>query len=49
MEQFTVETPASYQVTFNEDGTVNIVADCNNAAGTYTDADGALTIGGLAP
>ncbi len=37
-EQFTVETPESYQVTFNEDGTVNIVADCNNAAGTYTDA-----------
>ena len=44
MEQFKVETPASYQVTFNADGTVNIVADCNNAAGTYTDKDGALAI-----
>ena len=39
-----METPASYQVTFNVDGTVAIVADCNNAAGTYTDKDGALTI-----
>ena len=43
-EQFTVETPANYQVTFNADGTVNIVADCNNAAGSYTAQDGALTI-----
>jgi D-alanyl-D-alanine carboxypeptidase len=41
---FTVETPESYQVTFNEDGTVAIVADCNNAAGSYTDDDGALAI-----
>ena len=44
VEQFKVETPASYQVTFNADGTVAVVADCNNAAGTYTDQDGALTI-----
>ena len=36
-EQFTVETPASYG-DLNADGTVNIVADCNNAAGTYTAA-----------
>ncbi len=43
-EQFTVEMPESYQVTFNADGTANIVADCNNASGTYTDQDGALTI-----
>jgi D-alanyl-D-alanine carboxypeptidase len=41
---FTVETPESYQVTFNEDGTVAIAADCNNATGTYTDEDGTLTI-----
>ncbi|MCB0206926.1 MAG: META domain-containing protein, partial [Anaerolineae bacterium] len=34
--QFKVEAPESYQVTFNEDGTVSVVADCNNAAGTYT-------------
>ena len=44
MEQFKVETPASYRLTFNEDGTVSIVADCNNAAGSYTATDGALTI-----
>ncbi|MBP8291178.1 MAG: serine hydrolase [Caldilineaceae bacterium] len=43
-EQVTVETPASYQVTFAADGTVAILADCNNAAGTYTDQAGALTI-----
>lgn len=43
-EQLKVETPASYQLTFNADGTLTIVADCNNAAGTYTDQDGALTI-----
>ena len=42
--QFKVEAPESYQVTFNEDGTVSVVADCNNAAGTYTDEDGALTV-----
>lgn len=44
METVEVETPESYQVTFNEDGAVNVVADCNNASGTYTDQDGALTI-----
>jgi heat shock protein HslJ len=43
-ETFNVETPESYQVTFNGDGAVAIMADCNNAAGTYTDQDGALTI-----
>ena len=42
-EEFKVAAPASYLLTFNEDGTVNIVADCNNAAGSYTAADGALT------
>jgi D-alanyl-D-alanine carboxypeptidase len=43
-EQFKVESPASYQLTFQADGTLAIVADCNNAAVTYTDQDGALTI-----
>ncbi|MCB0246722.1 MAG: META domain-containing protein, partial [Anaerolineae bacterium] len=43
-DKVTVETPDSYQVTFSEDGTVAVVADCNNAAGTYTDEDGALTV-----
>ena len=36
----TVEAPASYMVTFKDDGTVEIKADCNNASGTYTQ-DGA--------
>jgi len=31
-----VETPASYMVTFKDDGTVDIKADCNNAFGTFT-------------
>lgn len=44
VEQVDIETPESYLLAFAEDGTVSIVADCNNAAGTYTDEDGALTI-----
>jgi D-alanyl-D-alanine carboxypeptidase len=39
-EEVTVETPASYMVTFKDDGRVDIKADCNNATGTYT-LDGA--------
>lgn len=31
-----VETPGNYLLTFHEDGTVEIKADCNNAAGTYS-------------
>jgi D-alanyl-D-alanine carboxypeptidase len=44
VEQFDVDSPESYLVTFDEDGTVNIKADCNNAIGSYTDDAGALTI-----
>jgi heat shock protein HslJ len=36
VEQFTLDNPVSYQLTFNQDMTVNIVADCNNAIGSYT-------------
>jgi D-alanyl-D-alanine carboxypeptidase len=43
-EQFNVTDPGSYMVTFAIDGSVSIKADCNNAAGTYTTNDGALTI-----
>jgi D-alanyl-D-alanine carboxypeptidase len=39
-ETIVVEDPASYLVTFNDDGTVEIKADCNGASGTYT-LDGA--------
>ncbi len=34
-EQLDVESPASYSLVFNSDGTVNITADCNNAQGSY--------------
>ncbi|MCB0124092.1 MAG: META domain-containing protein, partial [Caldilineaceae bacterium] len=45
VEQFDIETPENYTVTFNTDGTVNIKADCNNASGSYTaDDNGSLAI-----
>ncbi len=40
-----VGDPTRYAITFNEDGTVNITADCNSVLGTYTTADdGSLAI-----
>ena len=50
-EEVTVETPASYMVTFKDDGTVDIKADCNDASGTYT-LDGAnvtIEVGAATP
>jgi heat shock protein HslJ/C-terminal processing protease CtpA/Prc len=44
LQQFEVEMPENYLLTFNEDGTVNIKADCNQASGSYTDDAGSLTI-----
>lgn len=44
VEQFEVETPENYVITFHEDGMVEIVADCNNASGSYTADDSNLTI-----
>ena len=52
LQQFDVEDPESYTLTFTEDsgaapgasGTVAIVADCNNALGSYTEDAGSLTI-----
>jgi D-alanyl-D-alanine carboxypeptidase len=44
VEQFEVENPTSYTLTFNQDGTLNIVADCNNALGSYTTDGSSLTI-----
>jgi D-alanyl-D-alanine carboxypeptidase len=44
VDQFKVEQPESYQLTFQDDGTVAIKADCNNAGGTYTADDSSLTI-----
>jgi LysM repeat protein/heat shock protein HslJ len=35
-EGFDVQSPLSYLLTFNQNGTVNVIADCNNANGNYT-------------
>jgi heat shock protein HslJ len=34
--QYNLENPGNYQLTFHDNGTVDIKADCNNASGTYT-------------
>lgn len=44
VEQFDVEMPDRYRVLFNQDGAIEIVADCNNAAGDYTSDAGALAV-----
>jgi len=44
LEQFEVEMSENYSVTFNEDGTLNVMAVCNNASGSYTVDDSSLTI-----
>jgi heat shock protein HslJ len=45
VEQFDIADPENYTIAFNPDGTVNVKADCNNAAGTYAaDDSGSLTI-----
>jgi heat shock protein HslJ len=36
----TVPTPAQYTITFNMDGTVNGLADCNSFSGTYSQVSG---------
>jgi amidase len=43
-EEFAVENPAGYQLTFNSDATLAITADCNQAAGSYQGEGGKLTI-----
>jgi heat shock protein HslJ len=35
-QQYSVENPENYTLAFQDDGTVNIKADCNNAVGAYT-------------
>lgn len=44
VEQYSVDNPQNYVVTFNNDATLNIVADCNNAMGSYVIADTSITI-----
>lgn len=36
METITAADPARYTITFNDDGTANVVADCNSVTATYT-------------
>ena len=43
-QQFNVDDPENYTITFQDDGTVNIKADCNNAMGSYTIDDSSITI-----
>lgn len=44
VQQFAVENPMSYTLTFQEESRVAVVADCNNASGSYTADDSRLTI-----
>ncbi len=44
-QDYLVPATADYTLVFNDDGTVNVVADCNVGAGTYTvNSDATLTI-----
>ncbi|MCB0129008.1 MAG: META domain-containing protein, partial [Caldilineaceae bacterium] len=36
MQQITIDTPKSYTLTFLDDGSIQIQADCNNATASYT-------------
>jgi heat shock protein HslJ len=40
----TVKTPANYLITFNEDGSASIQADCNLVQGSYTAVSSSLNI-----
>ncbi len=45
-EETTVPNPESYTIIFNEDGTLEGKADCNNFSGTYSQENGfAITLG----
>ncbi len=44
MQQFDVQNPENYTLTFQDDGTVNIKADCNSAMGAYTVDGSSITI-----
>jgi heat shock protein HslJ len=45
-EVTTVPEPKNYTITFNDDGTLNGLADCNNFTGTYSQESGfSITLG----
>ena len=43
-EQLSLENPQDYLLIFNEDGSLNIKADCNNAIGNYSLDESKITI-----
>lgn len=44
-QDYAVPDTTDYTIVFNNDGTVNVVADCNNASGAYTiNSDGTMTL-----
>ena len=45
VEQYSVESPENYTLSFQDDGTVNIKADCNDAVGSYTVDGSSIKIG----
>ena len=48
-QDYAVPATTDYTLVFNDDGTVQVVADCNTARGTYTvNSDGTLTLAVLA-
>ncbi|MCB9077868.1 MAG: alpha/beta fold hydrolase [Anaerolineaceae bacterium] len=45
VQQFDIDNPAAYTITFNTDGTFDVVADCKTTTGAYTAADdGSLSL-----
>ena len=44
VEQYSIDDPQNYIATFNNDATMNIVADCNNASGSYVVDGSSITI-----
>lgn len=47
-QDYSVPAATPYTVTFNDDGTVNVVADCNTGSGTYAVDGSRLSISPLA-
>lgn len=45
VETFTPADPASYVITFNDDGSYNLTADCNNGFGEFTVDGQTISIG----
>jgi len=48
VEQFELNESQNYLVHFKEDGSLNVLADCNRGMGDYSDDQGALSVGPIA-